>query len=252
MRLADLQAEFAAGLRTGEMPAALTGAVVSDRIGAARRLQVHHNHVRISLRQALATHYPAVARLLGPAAFETMAARFLALAPPDDPRLALYGAGFAGVLAAAEDLAAWPFLAEVAAFEWARHEVALAPPAKALTLADFVGLGEAEVASLRLRLLRSARLVAAETDVGHLWQINQPGEDGVPRQPLDRPCRQALWRDGTGTIRALDLDPAALALLRGDRSLGLLFETLGEAVATALALLVTHGLIDADISKETP
>ena len=85
MRLAELQAEFAAGLRTGEMPAALTGAVVSDRIGAARRLQVHHNHVRISLRQALATHYPAVARLLGPAAFETMAARFLALVPPDDP-----------------------------------------------------------------------------------------------------------------------------------------------------------------------
>lgn len=252
MRLAELQAAFAAGLRTGDMPATLAAAVVSDRIGALRRLQVHRNHVRVSLGHALATHYPVVARLLGPAAFEAMAARFLAAAPPEDPRLALYGAGFAEALAAAVELADWPYLAPVAAFEWARHEVALALPARALTLADLAGLTEVEVACLHLRLLRSARLVVAGVDVGHLWQINQPGADGTPRQPLDRPCRLVLWRDGTGVIRALDLDPAALAILRGDRPLGALFETLGEAVATALALLVTHGLIDAEISKETP
>lgn len=252
MRLAELQDAFAAGLRSGAMPADLAAAVVSDRIGAVRRLQVHRNHVRVSLGQALATHYPVVARMLGPAAFEIVAARYLTDTPPRDPRLALYGAGFAATLAAAAELADWPFLAPVAAFEWARHEVALAAPARALTLADLAGLAEAELASLRLRLLRSARLVEAGVDVGHLWQINQPGEDGTPRQPLDRPCRLALWRDDAGAIRALDLDPAALAMLRGDRPLGALFETLGDAVATALARLVTHGLIDAETSKEMP
>ncbi|PWR23965.1 putative DNA-binding domain-containing protein [Zavarzinia compransoris] len=247
LTLAEVQAAFAEGLRRGAMPDALVAAVRGGRVPAARRLQVHRNHVRTSLTAALALHYPVVARLLGPAAFDVVAQRFLAARPPDDPRLALYGAGLDDVLRAQPELAALPMIAEVAGFEWARHGAAQAPAAPILEAATLAARPAGDLAGLRLRRLPSVRLVAARHDVAHLWAINQPGRDGTPEQPLDRPCRLAVWRDQAGAIRAADLGPAEATLLSGlagDAALGPLLDTVPpDAAAPALARILGLGLL---------
>lgn len=220
MRLAEFQALFADGLRHGAMPDALR----AEAGAFADRLSIHVHHVGSSLYAALALHFPVTLRLLGEEAFEGLARRFLAASPPADARLALYGSGFAAFLAGEEALTDYPVIAEVAAFEWARHLASIAPRAVPVEPASLDG-------SARLRLLPGAGLLAADHAVDHVWSVNQPGGDGTPRQRVDVPCRLVVWRDGTDLVRVAPLDPADftfLSMIAGGASLD-------EALAAALA-----------------
>lgn len=220
MRLADFQAAFAEGLRRGAMPEAVVAAA-----GAfAARLSIHVNHVSMSLREALALHFPVVRRLVGEDAFAALARRFLADRPPLDPRLALYGAEFPGFLVAEPALAALPVIADVARFEWARHCASLAPAA---TPAGLDGIDGAS----RLRLLPGAALLALDHAADHVWDVNQPGCDGIPSRLIDGPCRLAVWRDQAGFIRVAALDAADFAFLAAIEGGADLDAALGEALA---------------------
>lgn len=222
MRLAELQAAFAAGLASGAMAPALVAAVVDGRITAARRLGLHRNHVRTSLGEALARHFPVVRRLLGPAAFAAVGQRYLAAAPPTDPCLACYGASFAAFLARQDELAPYPFMADVARLEWARLEVARLPAGTPLGADDLAAIPPEHLADLPL-VLTGARLLATDHAADRLWEANQAPRDGTPDGPVAEPRRLLLWRDGEGQIRCAV--PAAaefafLAAFEGGTSLG--------------------------------
>ncbi|MFA5120981.1 putative DNA-binding domain-containing protein [Zavarzinia sp.] len=231
MRLAELQAAFGQGLAGSDMPPELVALVRGGPIAPAARLGIHRNHVRTSLTEALALHFPVVRRLVGEEAFAVLALRFIAVAPPTDPRLALFGAGFAEFLAGEPGLAAYPAVAEVAGFEWARHRAALAERAPALEAAHLGSLSPEALEDLALGLLPGLGLVAAGHAVDEIWAANQPPRDGTPEGDVAVPCRLAVWRDGEGLIRAAALSPAEFALLQAvGRGLAL-----GPAVAEALA-----------------
>ncbi|PWR24897.1 putative DNA-binding domain-containing protein [Zavarzinia aquatilis] len=195
MRLAEFQSHFASGLRHGAMPEALR----AEAGIFADRLSIHVHHVGSSLRAALALHFPVTLRLLGEEAFAGLARRFLAVSPPADARLALFGGAFPGFLAGEPALAAHPVIAEVAAFEWTRHLASIAPRALPVEPAALDG-------AARLRLMPGAGLIAAAHAVDHVWSINQPGADGTPTRPINVPCRLVVWRDGDDLVRAAPLE----------------------------------------------
>ncbi|WP_372833199.1 HvfC/BufC N-terminal domain-containing protein, partial [Puniceibacterium confluentis] len=97
------------------VPAGLTD---GNGHSAGRRYAVYRNNVAVSLRDALETGYPAIARLLGRENFRHVAGLHLRASPPETPCMMLYGADFPDFLASLAPLAHLPYLADVARIEW--------------------------------------------------------------------------------------------------------------------------------------
>lgn len=224
--LRELQRDVSAAVLGGAAEPAAAH-VLRDGLPALQRLQVYRNHVRISLREALASTFPVVRRLVGDGYFSTVARRFVLAHPPKNPVLAEYGAGFPGFLDAAPN--APPYLADVARLEWALNLAYHAPDAPALGARHLAGQPPDAYASLRLRSLPSTALLASSHPIQSIWRANQPDRDGT----VDA-------TDGESVLvwRAADGDAACRALASGEAAfLGTLIDgrTLGEAAGAALS-----------------
>jgi hypothetical protein len=225
--LRELQHDFSAAVLGGAAgPAAEQ--VLSDRLTPDQRLQVYRNHVRISLREALAATFPVVLRLVGEGYFATVARHFVLAHPPRSPVLAEYGAAFPAFLEAAPN--APIYLADVARLEWALNAAFHAPDASPLEARHLGGLAPDAYDSLRLTPLASTALLASAQPIQAIWRANQPDRDGS----IDATNGETVlvWRtaDGDAACRALSAGEAAFlgAMIAG--------HTLGEAAGTALSV----------------
>jgi hypothetical protein len=205
-----------------ETQTAFADAILMGRGG--ERLQVYRNNVFISLRQALADVYPVVRRLVGEEFFNQLARRFVREYPSRSGNLHDFGSELARFLEKLPDLSELPYLPDVAALEWALHEVFHAAEA---TPVDFSTLVDPENA--RLALHPAARLIASRYPILAIWEANQDEE--VPSVDL------AAGGDWLLVIRQ-DLERVVERLSVGEFALlGALAQqmTLGEACEAALA-----------------
>ncbi|MCB1509178.1 MAG: putative DNA-binding domain-containing protein [Hyphomicrobiaceae bacterium] len=145
---------------------------------------VYRNNVAVSLVETLAAGFPAVRALLGEARFKAVALDFVRREPPRSPVLLRYGATFPQALGAREDLAAIPFLADLAALEWARIEAHHAADAAPAAIADLAVLGEAALGAARLTLHPSVRLVRSRFPIVTIHAIETGGIER-PRHRID-------------------------------------------------------------------
>jgi hypothetical protein len=144
-------------------------------LAAERRLQVYRHNLETSLGAALAAVYPVVARLVGDDCFRALARRYVARFPSRSGNLHEFGAALPGFLAAEPALAALPYLGDVAALEWASHEVYHEADPVAFDFAALAAVpGDAQPA-VRLKLQHATRFVVSAYPVLAIWQANQPG-----------------------------------------------------------------------------
>ena len=119
-RLAELQGSFAAAVRFP--PASVAPLDVQPTaLAPERRVAVYRNHHRISLTEALGANFSTVRKLIGEAGFQALAGDFIAAAPPSEPRLSHYGAGFPDFLGSDRRLIDLPYLADIARLDWASN-----------------------------------------------------------------------------------------------------------------------------------
>jgi hypothetical protein len=109
---ASARGQFTKGLLN---PAAPVPASVKG--GAVRRYGVYRNNVTVGLTRAMEANFPVVRRLLGEEYFEGFAREFVQSHPPRSPLMFEYGAEFGAALEAADDLAQFPYLGDVARLE---------------------------------------------------------------------------------------------------------------------------------------
>ena len=173
--LHDVQARFVAALTCGDA----TNEALADLrlptlgVDARSRLQVYRNNYRISLTDALGAVYPVLRQLVGDDYFRTVARGFIERHPPRSAQLSAFGAELPQHLGSMPSAAALPYLADVAALEWARHEVYVAADAAPL---DAAALGEVPAGQhldLGLALVPAARLVVSAYPVLAIWQAHQ-------------------------------------------------------------------------------
>lgn len=105
-------AEFAIALLQPDLP---VPASVKGR--PERRYAIYRNNVTIGLMRALEANFPAVRKLLGDVYFSGFARSFAKVHPPRSPLMFEYGNEFPEVLQQEEDLAPYPYLADVARLE---------------------------------------------------------------------------------------------------------------------------------------
>ena len=149
----------------------------SSGLGAIRRLQIYRNNLFESLTQALAAVYPVVAQLVGEAYFRQVARRFIADHPLASGNLHGFGRELPATLAALPSAAQLPYLADVAALEWAWHEVYHEAGCVPLQAAQLGEVPATQQMNLGLQLAPAARLVASPYPVLHIWQVHQEHDD---------------------------------------------------------------------------
>jgi hypothetical protein len=210
MQLHELQQTVARSI-LADRPEALAAIVREDGLAFDKRLQVYRNNTIISLTEALRATYPVVAALVGEKFFGFAAKAFISGDPPQAPRLAEYGGGFAAFLAALESARTLPYLADVAALEWAMNEAHHALDDVALTPQDLSTVPQENAPSIVLELRRSCRLLQSKYRIDRLWQAHQPG-GSLQDLAIDGDCHLLVYRP-QDDVEMMTLDAVGFALL---------------------------------------
>lgn len=182
------------GAIAGPDPRAL-GAFLEDSETLANAL-VYRNTTFRGAADALATAFPAVARLAGEPYFEHVAVAFVEASPPRQRSLVGYGEGFADFLESAPGMAEAPYLPDAARLDFAwlgAHRAAAQSPLQASALA---ALRPERLAELRLRLHPSVRVVELSWSVHDAWRHNRAAAPATAHQVLHERQDVLLWRPG--------------------------------------------------------
>lgn len=195
---------------------------------AAHRLQIYRSNLFESLADALGAVFPVVAQLVGDGYFRQLARLCIARHPLRAGNLHGFGGELPALLRELPSAAELPYLADVAALEWAWHEVyheAEAAPLDATLLND---VPAAQQMDLGLQLAPAARLVCSPYPVLRIWQAHQG-----PWDPAFE----------------LSHDEGAVRLLVLRRALEIEFVLLGDAEAHWLSqLALGHTLAQATLA----
>lgn len=237
------QDEFRAALLDATRP---VPAGLGDGRGrpAGRRYAVYRNNVAVSLREALESAFPAVAKLIGPDAFARAAGLYLRQAPPDSPLMMHYGAGFPDFLAGLKPLAHIGYLADVARLEMALRQSYHASDAEALDPARLQGLDDDTLSGARLTLAPAIRVLRSPWPVLSVYRYTmQPGSP----KPQARPEDVLVSRPGFDP-EPHPLPPGAapfVAALRAGTPFGAALEaaSAGFDLSATLSLLLSNGAL---------
>jgi hypothetical protein len=148
-------------------PELVAGIEPSRTLDSAGRLAVYADAYILRLRDVLAEDFPRVAALLGREAFDRLASRYVKAHPSTEPSLRHLGRAMAEFIRHKDDLPPW--LADLAALEWARVNAFDAPDDEALTMAKLAEIDPASWPGLRLIPVRSLEVVNAQWPVHRLW-----------------------------------------------------------------------------------
>lgn len=212
----------------------------ADAFDLARQpgFSVYRNTVMKGCIDALQANYPAVARLVGDEWFRAAAAVYVRLHAPQDPRLLLYGAGFADFLERFEPALTLPYLSGMARLDRFWSEAHAASDETALEAAALSSLTPQDFGSIALDPLASARWMWSESlPVYTIWQNNRSESDGGDIEwhgegaLLLRPQHAVAW---------MPLDAAGCAFLDACKA----GHALADAAAAALAARPDTDLAD--------
>jgi hypothetical protein len=136
---ADTQQAFAKAVLDAEaaVPAGLTR---TEEGVPSRRFRVYRNNVYAGLIGILAGRFPVVARLVGEEFFRAMARLYVEREPPASAVLIRYGASFPDFIRGFAPAESVPYLADIAALEWAWHCAYHAADADPLALEQLAGV----------------------------------------------------------------------------------------------------------------
>ena len=153
--LRELQTAFAEALRTGD-DTALRRRLVPTPRGGPDRFPIFRNHRLHTLVGTLDTVYPALARLMGPTTFKALCVIYGTHGPSTTPNLNEFGAELDHLLVTFAPAQPYPYLVDVARFEWARHRAFHAPGVVPLTPQALSERASHDCVNLRFRFHRRA------------------------------------------------------------------------------------------------
>jgi hypothetical protein len=234
-RLRDLQERFQRYLLEAD-ESAVEG-IFADSGGAAVgvRRQVYFDAYRLRLVGALKVDYPVLLATLGEERFDRVAREYTTSIRSPYYNLRWYGGGLGNHLKSSPETAAEPWLAEVAAFEWALMAAFDSADRNTLPVEDLAALAPEHWPAMRFALHPCVRVIRFEFEVPTLWKAHKAGEDVFGRRPGAHPGRWLIWRQGLETFfRSLEYEEAAaLEVLAAGGTFGQLCEHLDELCESA-------------------
>jgi hypothetical protein len=223
--LQRLQGEFQRYvLGSGEVGAELAAAVFEQagQFGLApqARLAIYHNAYRSRMRAALSEAYGQTWSYLGDDMFAELADSYLQAHPSQCRNLRWFGGDFAAH--AALTLPDYPFVAELADFEWSLGRAFDAADALPLCAADLAALAPREWGRQRFGLHPSVRFLEQRWNAVALWQALVAQREPPEAEESATPLCWLVWRgDKQPHFRSLEpLEASALREIGGGATFG--------------------------------
>lgn len=222
-------------------------------LSAAERVRVYADMHFLRMRDALAEDYPAVRRAIGGERFAKLVRAYVAEHPSDRPSLRDLGRHLPFFLARSSVPDGPPWLAELAAFEWALVEAFDAPDDAVLRAPDLRALPPERWPGLRLEPVRSLLVLEARAPVDALRE--RLLADGDTGDVALEPVVLCVWRQELTVFhRRIDTtEHEALQALAAGASFEALCARLaasvGEAEAGPTALRLLHRWLEDDLLR---
>jgi len=223
---ADVEQQFAGAVL--DTKAALPDGLARKGGGVpSRRFSVYRNNVYAGLIDVLAGRFPVVARLVGEEFFRAMARLYVEREPPTSAVLIRYGAGLPSFIAGFAPAASVPYLADIAALEWARHSAYHASDAVPLALAELAGVAD-RAADAVLTFHPSLGIVRSAYPIVSIYELNAQRADVPPTRLAGREDALVARPRLEVEIRRLPEGGASFILALNEG------RPIGEAATTAL------------------
>ena len=190
-----------------------------ERMPAEERLDAYANMYFFRLRDVLAEDFERTAAVLGEARWHNLVTDYLLVHPPTRWSLRWAGEALPGFMRGHAYGAERPWLADVAALEWARNEAFQAEDSEALSPEALAAVPAEEWPALRFEALPGTSLVESRWDLAAWWEgdtsaVGAVGAAGEPAPvpsgaPAEAPDGQLLvvWRDDDDDVQHLALPP---------------------------------------------
>ncbi len=231
----DTQRAFAASLRNPGLPVPGT---LSRTNGEAsqRRFDVYRNNVAVGLMDAIADTYPVVRALVGDEFWAGLARNFTRLFLPSSPVLLDYGVDFADFISTQDDTATVPYLAHVAALEWAWNRAYHAADMAPIDIDILAAVPEDAVENIRLQFHPSGQLLQSPWPVASIWHAHQHQDPHSALGRIPGGGEQAIIVRPDGAVEVRALDPTAFNFTKA------LFD--GQSLGQASPLVMGSGSLD--------
>lgn len=167
--VAQQQQFFAEALFDTEKVAQILPYFAGDAEVSAHRFRYYQGNQRAHWLSALSNAYPVMKLLLGEEFFTGVVNEYGLRFPMQNTDLNHFGDQFAQFLQEYEELAQYPYFADMARLEWALHLAYYAPDAEAVTVQDIAGLTAQELDARQFRLHPASRLLETNWPVDLIW-----------------------------------------------------------------------------------
>jgi len=152
----------------------------------AAGLLAYQVNTQATAQRVLASSFPTLAAMLGADTLAALALILWQTQPPERGDLGEWGAALPDLLARHPDLRAWPWLADCARLDWARHQCERTADTN-FDADSLLLLGSADPACLRMILHPHVHVLCSPWPVLALWTAHQ-----LPPDQQARACAEAL------------------------------------------------------------
>ena len=198
--LHEEQKAIAQSLLSG-IPADAEDLIVAGEISAAARLRIYRNHFLISLTSALGQTFPVFQRLVGEGYFKGLAKDFILAHPPEAPCLFEYGGVFSDFCQTRTELAQYPYLPDMARFEWAINQAYHAPEVASKSLQTLALYPPDQLSAMLFKLHPSLSLLSSDYPLAAIWRTNnRPAGEEDEIDLSQGGVRLMIWRQGDDTV----------------------------------------------------
>ena len=211
--LREQQEGFARSV-TGDVDGIYVQTICEVGLSGARRLGIYQHSIANGLRDALASVFEVVEKLVGSEYFAHVVENYVRTHPSTSGNVHDFGKTFPDYLETFPGLEALPYLPDVARLEWAYHAAFHSPVGSMLNIDKLSQVAESKYDELNFLLSPACYLLHSNYPVLHIWQVNQENYDGDDSVNLDEGGVDiAVAREGKQIVFH-SLKPADLVLLK--------------------------------------
>ncbi|MEO8402779.1 MAG: DNA-binding domain-containing protein [Gammaproteobacteria bacterium] len=192
-KLANQQVSFQQYLLNNN-PEFISQVVSTQKVPAERRLAIYHDAYHFRLIDALANNYPGLKQYLGCDQFERMARLYISDAPSPYRSIRWYGDKLFYFLKNQSDYYDYPYLSELAEFEWAMTLAFDARDAFVLQIEDMMRIKPEAWIDMRLQLQPALQRHDFYWNVVPIWQAITDSDHLPDPIVSDQAQPWVIWR----------------------------------------------------------